>query len=1052
MWFRTKRRFASLGLNTRIMLLVGLLALATIALTTLMIRWTTLRIVEAAIGDQMVVQARIAAHLVAIAEQKRERGMTPAEINQHLTEITRFAKTQRRYEYEFWITDPAGTVRFGTVPTEFTFSPDQPQAGVFLRLLDGHPQHADAIVQESRRREIDSYTYKYVGVSGVDEPRIVEVGYRTDSLLHDLAVKSALQAAGVGGLVLGAGLVAYFILRRLLTAPLNQLIHAAKAVEDETYEPGCLADVSARGDELGRLARVFDDTVGKLAARYESLVNLMRSVVLKVRGDGVIAFANAYASELLEYGNAELVGQPLSRILPPEWHGRVEDRLESLKPDEVQANETNENVSKSGRRYWIAWTNRVIKGGAGRQKEVLCVGNDVTAGMEHQLTLQRSEEQFRALLEATPEALIISDEDGRIQLVNAQAERLLGYPRAEMVGQPVEILVPERIRARHPDLRRRYLTNAAVRPMGSGMELAAVRKDGTEFAVEISLSPLKSPDGRGTLVCSSLRDITDRKRAEDELRAAKAKAEDATKAKSAFLATMSHEIRTPMNGIMGMTELALDTDLTAEQRDYLNTVKSSADALLTIINDILDFSKIEAGRIELDAVEFLLRDTLADTLGPLALRASTKGVELAYDVHPDVPDALIGDIHRLRQVVVNLVGNAVKFTSHGEIVVSIAVAQRTADGVMLEVAVRDTGIGIDPAAAQRLFKAFEQAETSTTRKYGGTGLGLAISRQLVELMGGQIRLESAPGVGSTFTFNVLLKVGTPRASATSEDAARMLEGKTALIVDDNQTNRRIVEAMLGHWGLRTMSAEGGSAALAALDRTENAGRPVSLIITDLHMPGMDGFDFTRAVRDRAATAALPVIMLTSSASPGDQARSAELGVAARLIKPVKQSLLLDNIVRVLAGAQRREAAAPAAPGAAPAAGARSLRVLLAEDNLVNQRFAVRVLAGAGHEVVVANNGREAVDLWASAPFDVVLMDVQMPEVDGLDATRQIRQREAGSGRRTPIIAMTANAMAGDREMCLSAGMDGYVAKPVKKELLFTEIARILKGGGDGDHV
>jgi two-component system sensor histidine kinase/response regulator len=929
MRLKAGKRLSSLGLNTRILLLAGLPLVATAAITTFVVHWSTRHFVEDAIGDQMVMQARIVAHLVALAEHNNPGGASTAAINRSLKEIARFAKEKKNYDYEFWITDSTGKVCLGSEGIDFTFKADQPQAGVFLRLLDGHRDHTDMVVQESRKREIDDFAYKYVGVSGVDQPRIVEVGYKTNSLFAKLALKNYLLAATVAGLLLAAGVLAYFTLRRILTVPLEQLMRAARAVEAEEYKIGALKNVRTRGGELGRLASVFEDMVVKLATRYESLVNFMRSVVLKIRGDCIITFANAHATELLGFSNTELVGADLNLILPPEEQDPVRRRVEALTGQEIQVNAVNQNVTKSGEKIWIAWSNRVIQSGEGKDKQLLCVGNDITEEVKHKRQLE------------------------------------------ELIGQ---------------------------------------------------------------------------------LEKARQEALQATQAKSAFLANMSHEIRTPMNGIIGMTELALDTELTAEQRDYLNTVKSSADALLSLINDILDFSKIEAGRIELDAVEFLLRDSLSDTLNPLALRASSKGLELAYEVHEGVPDALVGDVYRLRQVIVNLVGNAIKFTHQGEVVVMVRLAERAGDDLRLEVTVRDTGIGIDPAAAARLFKPFEQAEAATTRKYGGTGLGLAISKQLVQLMGGEIRLESKPGLGSSFIFSARLQAGAARAPTSAEDASRVLAGKTALIVDDNETNRRILAAMLGHWGLRTIQADSGAQALAMLDRATSAGDRVSLVITDLHMPDMDGFQLTETLRSRPALNALPIVLLTSSAAAGDQERCNALRVAARLLKPVKHSLLLDNLMRLLAGASRLERTPTAGTKAAAGGPAlqRGLSVLLAEDNAINQKFAVRLLEGAGHAVTVAGDGRQAVDLWSSGEFDLILMDVQMPEMDGLDATREIRGKESAAARRIPIIAMTANAMAGDRETCIDAGMDGYVAKPVKKDALFAEIERVLESRAAGE--
>jgi two-component system sensor histidine kinase/response regulator len=498
-----------------------------------------------------------------------------------------------------------------------------------------------------------------------------------------------------------------------------------------------------------------------------------------------------------------------------------------------------------------------------------------------------------------------------------------------------------------------------------------------------------------------------------------------------------------------MTELALNTDLTPDQREYLGLVKTSADHLLTVINDILDFSKIEAGKLDLEVIDFSLRDTLDDTVATLAARAHAKGLELADDVAPDVPDGLAGDPHRLRQVVVNLVGNAIKFTDRGEVVLRVETRRQEGEEVWLHLAVSDTGIGIAPEQQRKLFKAFSQADTSTTRKYGGTGLGLAIAARLIQMMGGEVWLESEVGRGSTFHFTARFGLARrPLAQPAPAEPARV-RGLPVLVVDDNATNRRILQQMLTNWGMRPTVAEGGRAALDALERARHAGEPFALVLLDAMMPEMDGFDLAGWIKQHPGPAGATLMMLSSADRREDAARCRDLGLAAYLTKPIRQSTLLDAILVAL-NPPAAPAAAPAPPAPPEPCGAdRRLRILLADDNPVNQKLAVSLLGRRGHTVVVAGNGREALAAAAAQPFDFILMDVQMPEMDGFEATAALREREKASGTHTPIIAMTAHAMKGDRERCLAAGMDGYVSKPVRAEELYAAIGDLAPAAGTG---
>jgi len=680
--------------------------------------------------------------------------------------------------------------------------------------------------------------------------------------------------------------------------------------------------------------------------------------------------------------------------------------------------------------------------------------------------VQRSEASFRSLIENSADLIAVIGADGAIFYESPSCQKVLGYGSAASTRRNIAEWI-------HPDDLPKLLQVASQDAVGSTLwtlELRFLRADNTWGVLESSVRNLLHDPAINGVVINS-RDITARRQAEEEIRklnddlerrvadrtrqleTAKTMAEAANQSKSEFLANMSHEIRTPMNGILGMTELALDTDLTQEQREYIVTVRASADALLDIINDILDFSKIEAGKLSLDLIAFNFRNHLAQTMKPLALRAHQKGLELTCDVRPGVPEEVVSDPTRLRQIIVNLVGNAIKFTETGEVAVQASAASAPSGGAALHFAVRDTGIGI-PAEKQRLiFDAFSQADGSTARRFGGTGLGLTISSRLVEMMGGSISVESSLGRGSCFHIIIPVAVAQPAAPVRPADESRAA-GLPVLIVDDNETNRRLLKEMLERWKMKPVLAASAEEGLALLKNGALPKSEFDLLLIDANMPAMDGFTMVERIRTQPSLRAAAIMMLTSAGQRGDASRCRELGVAAYLVKPIIPSQLLDAILIILGNA-KQATEAPQPPQASQPQAARlitqhtlretqrTLRILLAEDNPVNQRLASRLFEKRGHSVVIVGNGRAAVEAFAKQAFDVIVMDVSMPEMDGLEATAAIRATEKTAGGHVPVIAVTAHAMKGDREKCLAAGMDGYVAKPLQPKELFGLIEALL---------
>ena len=821
---------------------------------------------------------------------------------------------------------------------------------------------------------------------------------------------------------------------------------------------GSVIDVEITSSDMdwsGRSARLLSATditertrteerLSESEESYRKLVEQSPDAVL-VHRQGIILLANKACVSLLGASSAgELLGKQMFNFVHPDDREAVRKRIREHDGDftNVRQNETR-LLGLNGKETYteVVACSITFLGQASMQVAY----RDISGRKEAEKRLLESEASLAA---AQRVAHLGSWQRDLVDRVDWERNplrwsdemfRLLGYS----VGE-VETTRANFDRAIHPEDRDRMreLMSTAVRERKPySADFRIILPDGTERNLYSQAEILyDEKTEKPSKIVGVVQDVTDRKRSERELIVAKEAADAGSRAKSEFLANMSHEIRTPLNGVMGMTDLALETDLTLEQQEYLETVKLSADSLLTVINDILDFSKIEAGKVDLELDDFNLRESLEATLKTLALRADEKGLELLCEIAPSVPDVVRGDSNRLRQVVINLIGNAIKFTEQGEVALTIHVEAEEGDDRTIHFTVSDTGIGI-PAEKQKLiFQPFSQADNSTTRKYGGTGLGLTISKRLVGLMGGNMWVESEVGRGTQFHFTSRLKTSEKPIEVGTIAPPEALRGVKVLIVDDNRTNRRILEGMLKHWDMKSTSVENGEEALMQLSSAQSVGDPYTLVLADMHMPKMDGFSLIGQIRKKPELSTAIIMMLTSAGHRGDGTRCQELGVAAYLLKPIRQSELREAIARVLG--------APAQKGAIPLITRYSLQdarvpprtilsVLVAEDNAVNQLLATRLLEKRGHRVVMTANGREALEALAIDKFDLVLMDVQMPEMDGIQATVALREREKekGDGFRQPIIALTAHVMKGDQERCLAAGMDGYLTKPIRPQEL-----------------
>lgn len=774
---------------------------------------------------------------------------------------------------------------------------------------------------------------------------------------------------------------------------------------------------------------------------YRSLLNSSPDPIVIHDLHGHPQYVNDSFVQTFGWTMEELKGKSIPFVPDSEREATGEAVRRIMGDGEAVSRVESKRLTKKGNVLDVRLSASRFHDSSGSPAGMLVILRNITESKKAEEETRRIKSLLHSIIENLPTAVFLKDADGlRYSLWNRASENLYGYSSEELMGKSAYELFPARSAERITAQDRETLER------GSLLEIAehkiVTRHKGTRV-IHTKKLPIFDDDGTPRYLVGISEDITEYKEAERALIQAREAAEQASRAKSEFLANMSHEIRTPINGIMGMTELALNTEVTPEQHEYLEAVRISSDSLLKVINDILDFSKIEAGKLELIAIEFGLRDVISDAMTILALQAHRKGLELTYDVPPEIPDAVIGDPGRLRQIFVNLVGNAIKFTEEGEVGLTVDMAAETSENIDLHFVVTDTGIGIPRDKQAKVFRAFEQADGSTSRTYGGTGLGLAISAQFINLMGGKIWVESNLGEGSSFHFVVKLGLQHGPVKWEIPQTSVKVHGLPVLVVDDNATNRRILEETFSYWGMKPVAVDSGSKAMDLLLEAWESGTPYPLVITDCMMPEMDGFQLVERIKEDPRMAASTIIMLTSSGERGDASRCIKLGISAYLVKPIKQSELLFTVSKVL------EEPAPGVthPSLITRHSIREsknrLKILLAEDNPVNQTVALRMLERMGHTVSLVENGKEAIETLKLASFDLVLMDVQMPLMDGFEATRALREWEKTAGKHVPVIAMTAYALKGDEEKCLEAGMDGYIPKPISAQHLYDVIEGMM---------